>query len=254
MIGYFEDGTIPHWLRRLGCFEIPQGGNRRSLLRFRWGLEVSRGWGLGFELCLFDDPPSYSLHIRPIYGNIFLRLPIRARREPAEMMESWGFSWRWFDLDGSTIHLHWGARTKIIEMPWRYKYAGKEILLRDGSWRPEVSISMTAINSGTPYDSYSDPLPDVHVEEHPYHYLLNDGTAQHVTAKVTVERTTIRRPRWLFNWSRVTRSIAVSFSEGIGEGAGSWKGGTTGCWYEQRRGEQPRDTLRRMQRERRFGR
>lgn len=254
MIGYFQESAIPRWLRRLGCFEVPTRGIRSGSLRFRWGLEVSRGWGIGAELCLFDDPPSYSLHVLPLYGNIFLRLPLRAHREPAEMMASWGFSWRWFDLDGSTIHLHWGAGTKIFEMPWRYRHHMTEILLHDGSWRPQVSITMEAINSRIPYDSYDKPLPDVHVEEHPYHYMLDDGTVQHVTAKVTVERSTRRRPWWLFNWGRTRRSIAVAFSEGVGDGAGSWKGGTTGCWYEQRPGERPRDTLRRMQRERRFAR
>ncbi len=115
-----------------------------------------------------------------------------------------------------------------------------------------MPITIDAIQAKTPYDSYTDPLPDVHVEEHAYHYMTDSGEVQHVTAKVTVERSTRRRPWWLLHWSRTTRCIAVSFGEGVGDEVGSWKGGTTGCWYEQRRGETPRDTLRRMQRERRF--
>jgi hypothetical protein len=60
-------------------------------------------------------------------------------------------------------------------------------------------------------------------------------------------------------WPRkVCRSIDVTFTsdekdfDGIGERAGSWKGGTIGCGYTMKPDEMPIDTLRRMQRERRF--
>lgn len=48
------------------------------------------------------------------------------------------------------------------------------------------------------------------------------------------------------------RGIDVDFDGEVGERTGSWKGGTVGCSYESRPGETPVQTLRRMERERRF--
>lgn len=237
---YFEP-TIPRWLRRLGCFEFGRE------IRFRWGLEISPGWGLGADLCLFCDPVRYSLHLRTIYGNVFLRLPFRAKREPEEMMESWGAMAVW-GHGALQLWLHWGSRYKLFE-PLRARFYRCEILRADGTWRDRIDSKppFTA-----PYDSSDEPLPDVHVERHPYHYMLDSGEVQHVEATVTVERREWRLFRWLPWPGKVRRSIDVRFSDEVGRERGSWKGGCVGCGYEMRRGESPLDTLRRMQRERRF--
>ena len=47
-------------------------------------------------------------------------------------------------------------------------------------------------------------------------------------------------------------SIGVSFDGEVGEETGSWKGGCVGCGYEMLPGEVPLDTLRRMERDRKF--
>jgi hypothetical protein len=56
-------------------------------------LEVSKGFGIGLALCQFEE--NASLQIRPIYGNIFIKLPKMFHREVrmGEMMASYGFSW-----------------------------------------------------------------------------------------------------------------------------------------------------------------
>lgn len=230
----------PMWpLKQLGCFEIS-----RDLVRFRWG-EVSPRWGLGVELCLFEDHWSISLH--PIFGKWFIFIPtwLLKPREPYELMESWGFQ---YNADSRDLHLHWGRHTRVFFNPFGWKHYSTEILTKAGNFRQRKSPSL----NGDEYDSAHAPLEDVHVEQHPYHCLIDDGEVQHVTATVCMERTTWRRFKWLPWPHSVEYSIDIEFDDEVGERAGSWKGGCLGCVYTMRRGERVRDTLRRMQRERRF--
>lgn len=241
----YYDRSIPKLLRWLGCFEAS-----RTLVRFRWG-EVSPRWGLGMSLCSFED--NWSLCVLPFFGQWFLKLPRwLPHREPREILDKWGFSWSWFDPDGSTIHLNWGDRSKVFFMPWRWRHHSSEILRTDGTWRLQKCIRLLGGGKTNEYDSSHTPLPDVYVEQHPYHYLLDSGETQHVTATISVTRSEWRIIKWL-PWPRKRhRYIDISFDGEVGERAGSWKGGCVGCAYEMRPGEQPRDTLRRMQRVRRF--
>lgn len=130
-----------------------------------------------------------------------------------------------FIFFGDGLHLHWGkARgrqddpSKIIQMPWGWRHRKHEIL--------------------------SEP------ETHPYRYVLNRGDVQDRTATIKVERRTWTRP-WL-PWRRVSTYIDVEFNGEIGERSGSWKGGCIGCSYDMLPGESALETLRRMERERKF--
>lgn len=87
-------------------------------------------------------------------------------------------------------------------------------------------------------------------EQHGYAYRRNNGELQIRTATIQVESRLWTRP-WI-PWKRLDRSIDVKFDDEVGERTGSWKGGTIGCGYTMRKGERPVDTLRRMERERRF--
>lgn len=90
-------------------------------------------------------------------------------------------------------------------------------------------------------------------EEYAYTYNLKDGTVQDVMAKIHVERRVWRMRWWpLLPFSKSSTTISVDFSGEVGEGTGSYKGGTIGCGYDMLPGETPCDTLRRMERERKF--
>jgi hypothetical protein len=87
-------------------------------------------------------------------------------------------------------------------------------------------------------------------EAHPYRYVLRSGKVQERTATIKVETRRWTRPwipRVLFK-----KTIDVNFDDEVGERSGSWKGGTIGCGYDMLPGELPVDTLRRMERERKF--
>lgn len=130
-----------------------------------------------------------------------------------------------FTFFGDGLHLHWGKckgtrddPIKIVPMPWQWRHRLHEVL--------------------------TEP------QQHSYTYRLRSGELQHRVATVHVERRTWVRP-W-FPWKRVVRSISVDFDHEVGERTGSWKGGVTGCGYEMRRDETALETLRRMERERKF--
>ncbi len=130
-----------------------------------------------------------------------------------------------FCFFGSGLHLHWGKDRgrpddpmKVVNMPWAWRHKQHRVL--------------------------SEP------ETHPYRYVLRRGEVQERTATIKVEERVWVRP-WL-PWRQVSRYISVEFSGEVGEESGSWKGGCIGCSYDMRPGETPLDTLRRMERERKF--
>lgn len=215
-------------------------------------LEMSPSWGIGLALCHFDD--HCSLHVMPVFGNIFIRLPKWFYREApiGEISNSYGFTWRW-GRDwgfGDSIHFNWGVKYKIINMPWQWTQVRHEILMADRSWRPVKNIHFDdPDNSGRPWE-----WEGKFIEKHPYTYLRKNGEVQNRTATIGVE---VREIRWRwFKWlpfPRIIRkAIDVAFDDEVGEHTGSWKGGTIGCGYTMKPGETPLQTLRRMETERKF--
>src|SRR5687768_4208959 len=88
MTGIVYDQPIPLPLRWIGA----RWRDGRGSFRMKWG-ELSfgrRGWAV--QLCLFGDPPHFSLHVHAFWLNVFVSLPFLRRFawEPDEMMESWG--------------------------------------------------------------------------------------------------------------------------------------------------------------------
>jgi hypothetical protein len=241
----YQAATIsdrPGWIARmLGArFREDRG------YRMKWG-EWSWSWGLSLELINFGEDGDWSVKMMLGYGKAFVSLPFLPKRDPpsGDMLENWGFTWNWdADTHGADIHLNWGARSKIVHMPWSWGSCVRhDMLCADGVWRkfrrdydlPEGEIAAA-------------------VETHPYRYVCRDGTIQDTKATISVDEMEWRwrGTRWL-PWPRmIRRTIDVQFDAETGERRGSWKGGVLGCSYEMKRGETPLETLRRMQRHRRF--
>jgi len=87
-------------------------------------------------------------------------------------------------------------------------------------------------------------------ESHPYVYTLRSGKVQ--TRIATIKAEYRRWTRFWFPYKMVNQSIDIEFNDEVGERSGSWKGGCIGCSYDMLPGETPLDTLRRMERERKF--
>jgi len=105
-----------------------------------------------------------------------------------------------------------------VDMPWGWKHQGHEVLSDE--------------------------------ETHDYTYVLKSGEVQKRKATIKAEKRTWTRV-WIPS-KLVVQSIEIEFNNEVGERTGSWKGGCTGCGYEMLDGESPLQTLRRMEKERKF--
>ncbi len=148
------------------------------------------------------------------------------------------------------IILRWGSWRKQWDWPFHTITLAWDYLGKDGDWHN---------NHGRSFENFSSEVEKEDslkkTETYPYRYVLKSGGVQNVTATISKERWIRGRHilSWLGLWpSRVSYSINVQFDGEVGEEAGSWKGGCVGCGYSMKPGETPLDTLRRMERERKF--
>lgn len=238
--------------RYFGLIDVERTG-----MRFRW-LEVS--WnrlGLALALIRWGDPNHWSLHLHFLWLNMFLRLPFPARGHDGEMSDNWGFSLTNDDvgLRFNAIHLNWHTKTKIIYLPWAWEFHSHEVLTPAGKWvKADSTMWDWTLREPVGYGRSNAGPDGRRFELLPYHYRLRDDEVQNVMAAVSVGRMEWRW-RWLMwlPWPAMKRtSIDVHFEHQVGERAGSWKGGCTGCGYEMKPGETPKQCLRRMERERAF--
>jgi hypothetical protein len=225
-----------------------------SVIREKRGLRVPgkfelywNKWSLAFEIifCGRDENRwPWMLHVHLLLLGAFVHFPCPFT--PSSKRESYMREWqRWgFSFCDDSLHLHWNEKTKVWFLPFKsFIHMRHEVRRSDGSWVPYVG------------SWERDKQPDGREEAaFPYHYTLNNGQVQERTATVFVGRMAWR-PKWLA-WTslfeRERQSIDVAFSDEVGERTGSWKGGTVGCGYDMLPNETPEQTLRRMERERRF--
>lgn len=207
---------------------------------------------LSLGLCLFEEEFCVDL-----FG-FLIAIPLLDRfvRAPHEMMESWRISY--FER---SIHLNWGSRCKVVHLPWDYEHISHEVRRPDGTWVPFVGCWETG--PGIPNTEgvmvvKGGKKPDGRWQAtYPYHYLLlPSGEVQHAQATIYVERREWRQKwlRWCSLFAKRRQSISIEFDREMGSRAGSWKGGVVGTGYEMLPGEEPEETLCRMQREHRFDR
>ena len=248
------DRKTPLWVRLVGGRRYYDDG----CVRAKWGEFDAKHWGIVFTVGGYDTA---HLNIGLIRGQFFIRLPFldRVICDDANTMDNphWGVSWRWSQFE-SQIWLRWGRRSKMIEMPWCTHHVVTQHLRADGTW---AEAPINNLRDGGEWIDWRDGAWS---EDLPYHYMLDNGEVQHVTATVRRSRSE-HRWEWfgrgpLSSWLRrvqpfgvkVFETIDIQFSEEVGSRRGSWKGGCVGCGYEMKPGEAPRHTLRRMQGERRF--
>lgn len=262
---------------------------RSTSIKAGWGDVVfcpaRRALGLGLTMIDWgadDDDPHYSVNIVLPTLNIFVRVPGWLGLRSGEHnrwdfgSRKWGFQFAAVDMEfPSQLHLSWGNRYKILDLPWSTVLVRRSYLLKTGVWfhHIEDSPNIRAIRRARRINFWrgllgipASEIPEredvytrleslnKYTERHPYCYVLDSGEAQDTVADITVEEWETRR-RWL-RWtpflSTVRRSIEVKFADEIGSGRGSYKGGVIGTSHRMLPGELPVHTVQRMQQERRF--
>lgn len=179
-----------------------------------------------------------------VFGKLFIHLPLKPW-----FVGEWGFTF--FSICGGLpdqLHLNYGRKVKIIDLPWALDYCQTKYLMADGSWES---------------DGRGKNIPDrwdesfrarLLTEVHPYLYVLKDGTAQKRLATITYETRNWRR-KWLpFTglFSYTSPAISIEFNDGVGERVHTWKGGVLGCNFRLKPGETGLDALKRMEATRKF--
>lgn len=229
---------------------------RRRILRSLEGCRFGRP-SLG--LCLFEE--GYCLD----FFGLLIALPFLDRwaYEPHEMMEKWGIY-----LDGGggykswlfeSIVLCWGDWTKFVHMPWEYTHISSKVKRPDGTWTNKVYSyeegPLRVVNGHGATMGGKEP-DGRQLWVVPYKYTLRSGEVQERIATVYMDRMEWRRKfmRWCPWFAKVRIGLWIDFSDEVGEGTGSWKGGTVGCGWDIQPGETVEQAVCRMERERKFSR
>lgn len=151
----------------------------------------------------------------------------------------------------------WYRQTYSWAFPWSYDWLSTEILEHKANLpglAKTVHMEKGRHSRLSEYDRI-DAIKKSVSETYDYTYTLKNGQVQHCKATVYVDRMTWRaRWHWILPFKKVRTSICITFSDEVGEGTGSYKGGCTGCGYDMQHGETPLECLRRMERERKFNR
>jgi len=140
-----------------------------------------------------------------------------------------------------------GKNWRTFYVPWMYDWVRTSNLKKDGTWEHQTK--------GDREGFYQDKWKEIlWMETYPYTYILKSGIVQERLATVKVSEME-HRQRWL-KWtplfSKIRKSLDINFNDEVGERSGSWKGGCLGCSYPMKHGELPLQTLRRMEKERKF--
>jgi hypothetical protein len=227
-----------------------------TLYNFRnWNNSIGHSYQFIWNRSPFRDPLAFKLdflgktlikmHVEFLWFRLFYTFKDYEGR-------TYGFK---YSSEARALILYWangsgfnmgpeGGYIEFIYMPWEFgACALHKIIAKNDKW----------------IDSLGYPLDEMvqKTEQFPYKYTLKDGTVQERIATVSVSRMVwrwriFRKLKLHIGPKRDSTTIWVNFNEEIGEQVGSWKGGTTGCGYEMLPGETPEQTLRRMEKERKF--
>ena len=240
---------------------------KRRELHWEWcfGRHASMfHWGIGFGQGESDDGILLMAGI-PWLFSIYIGLSGVRRCKECEFGVSIHDDSIWFKLGAFTNESNssdpWWRKTHSLNFPWQYDWVSTELLEHKANL-PYLAktVWMEHRRDRGKRDSFdvmreSDAFKKQVSETYDFTYTLKSGEVQKRKATVRVDRMTWRMRWWpLLPFKKVRTSIWVDFDGEVGEGTGSWKGGTMGCGYELRHGETPLESLRRMERERKFDR
>jgi hypothetical protein len=197
-----------------------------TVFRNRW-LEVAMPCHNVAALTLSNYHEHESLNVSLFKFGLYFKLPKFLRGEVME--EAYGF---YFGEDA--LVLEWNRKRKFLHYPWALDF------VRWLEWREEDYYGCTKqggwveVPRNFPHGRLATP------ETWEWNYTLRSGKVQ--TCAVTAYRTrSVHRRRWLPAWlplfQKVFDGASFEFSREMGEGEGSWKGGTLGISAPIRLGE-----------------
>ena len=241
-----EPGMWRGWLKNGQSFELVW---HRRAWEFGGGVHVHSN---------DDDNGSRMLFLK--LWRFMAVIPLGIRRGPISIDQE--PQWSVYASKEFGLTAHWGLRRWSLDFPWAFDWHRTSYLLADGSWLHEWRNDQPGVNPKSKYKDNFDHYQSILAQrdgrewtaEYPYTYTLRSGDKQRVTATIKVREYERRRHwlRWTKLFAKVERTLDVTFSDEVGEQAGSWKGGCIGCGWDLKPGETPEQALRRMEAERTF--
>lgn len=243
------------WWRRNITYSVKQ----LTVKRKKYYSEYSKDWmyfywrrcfHLTYESCGYFDA-RHRINIGLFFFNWTIILPIWSKHTDECDPPEWGIKIhgnKFWIYRGGKGNMNGGNKWWTFTFPWDYDWVRTSNLRKDGTWEHETK--KTGHRS-----FYDDKWKEVIWNEtYPYHYILKSGKVQERLATIKVEEREWRQRwlKWTSVFNKVHRDIDVDFDDEVGEETGSWKGGCTGCGYRMIDPELPHQTLKRMERERKF--
>ena len=209
-----------------------------SIYRKPGVIEIAKGWDFNYKVSQYHE--NMTLIFTVPYFTFYVSLPDIECEYGNIEDQTWDRQWG-VNYHDSHFWFQWGKKSFNIEMPWSWTHVRHEIMFPDMTLRKPLA---------EPWDTSDGRL----VRQYDYRYTLKSGEVQERKATVYIGE---REWRWTwFQWLKfprmINRSIDVEFNDEVGERTGSWKGGCTGCGYDMLPGETMEETLRRMEKERKF--
>lgn len=205
---------------------------------------------LTYSVCgYFDNRPE--INIALFFFMLTIKLPVRNKWTDECDAPTWGIAYHnqtFWIYRGGKGNMNGGNKWWTFNMPWQYIWIRTSNLKVGGTWEHEIGKKNKEFYDKERWKGI------LWTETYQYTYILKSGEVQNRTATIRVEEREWRQ-RWL-KWtklfSKVIKTISIDFNDEVGEETGSWKGGCTGCGYTMNHGELPEQTLRRMEKERKF--
>ena len=210
---------------------------------FKWCFEIT------YETCGYFDP-KHRINLCLIFFRLQIILPIKSKHTDECDPPQWGIAIHnntFWVYKGGEGNMNGGNKWWTYHFPWEWKWFRTSNLRKDGEWEHEVK--------GDRKNFYEDKWKELlWSATYPYNYKLKSGEIQDViaTIKLSEKEWKFKGLMFLKYPRKISRCIEIEFSDEVGERAGSWKGGCTGCSYELRSGELPEHCLKRMEKERKF--
>lgn len=222
--------------------------------------KFARDWALTARFGDGDTDSGLTLHICvPFVFSFYFCLPRFYRCKECQLGISAHNGGIWLHTfngrNESSSKDPWYLRSHVWYYPWNLDHHLTEILEHRANLPGHAKVVWMDNRERKFLETYDErkSAEESVSETYGYTYTLKNGDVQHRKAKVFVDRMTWRARWWPFiPISKVQTCISVTFDQEVGEKTGSWKGGCTGCGYEMKSGETPMETLRRMERERKF--
>lgn len=252
-------GVWPHtlfwrWIRRAVGHKFDT--------RFTWGeLNIHRPyWDLSLRLTDWHDDSDkvsdmliVAFFVFSIYIHLPTRLIARVPLKPGTARCDKDVTFGFYTID-SQIVWRWKQGYWSWDIPFfSFRHFSTEVLSTDGKRTVWKELASDRGEDWSKRHSAKESAQAANCEVHSYQYTRRSGEIQYRMATCYIKRWTHTR-KWFPFLKSVRTSIWVTFNEEIGEEVGTWKGGTTGCGWNMRRGETIEQCLRRMEADRMFER